>query len=117
MDLVFKALADNSRRLLLDRLFTEDGQTLGALCVDLDMTRQAVTKHLLILEEADLVSTRKQGREKLHFLNREPLHRISALWINKYAAKLSTPALATEELPREASVVPTEDGGMSVHLL
>jgi len=84
MDLVFKALADNSRRELLDRLHIKDGQTLRALCSDLAMTRQAVTKHLVQLEEAGLVTVTWQGREKFHHLNVTPLRQISARWIDKY---------------------------------
>ncbi|AMV19723.1 ArsR/SmtB family transcription factor [Planctomyces sp. SH-PL14] len=84
MDDVFKALADPTRRLLLDRLFVENGQTLGALCTQLGMTRQAVTKHLRILEAANLVATVRQGREKLHYLNPVPIHEIAQRWIGKY---------------------------------
>jgi len=84
MDDVFKALADPTRRLLLDRLFAENGQTLGALCTQLGMTRQAVTKHLRILEAANLVATVRQGREKLHYLNPVPIHEIAQRWIGKY---------------------------------
>jgi DNA-binding transcriptional ArsR family regulator len=84
MDAVFKALADESRRKLLDELFKSNGQTLGELCEHLDMTRQAVTKHLVILEEAKLVATVWRGREKLHYLNPVPLHEISERWIGKY---------------------------------
>ena len=84
MDKVFKALADPGRRLLLDRLHANNGQTLGQLCEPLDMTRQAVTKHLLLLEEARLVVTVWRGREKLHYLNPVPLHEISERWIGKY---------------------------------
>ena len=84
MDAVFKALADASRRKLLDELFKNNGQTLGELCEHLDMTRQAVTKHLVLLEEANLVATVWRGREKLHFLNPVPLHEISERWIKKY---------------------------------
>jgi DNA-binding transcriptional ArsR family regulator len=84
MDAVFKALADGSRRKLLDLLHQSNGQTLGELCGHLDMTRQAVTKHLLILEGANLVATVWRGREKLHFLNPVPLHEISGRWIDKY---------------------------------
>jgi DNA-binding transcriptional ArsR family regulator len=84
MDDVFKALADASRRKLLDELFRGNGQTLGALCEHLDMTRQAVTKHLTILEKANLVATVWRGREKLHFLNPVPLHEIFERWIGKY---------------------------------
>ncbi|MES2789476.1 MAG: metalloregulator ArsR/SmtB family transcription factor [Planctomycetota bacterium] len=84
MDKVFKALADASRRQLLDRLHVENGQTLGQLCENLAMTRQAVTKHLKLLEEANLVATIKRGREKLHFLNPVPIHEIAERWIGKY---------------------------------
>jgi len=84
MDKVFKALADASRRELLDRLHANNGQTLGQLCEALDMTRQAVTKHLAVLEEANLVVTIWRGREKLHYLNPVPLHDIAERWINKF---------------------------------
>jgi DNA-binding transcriptional ArsR family regulator len=84
MDDVFKALADPSRRMLLDRLHARNGQTLGELCAHLDMTRQAVTKHLSVLERALLVVTRRHGREKLHYLNPAPIHEISERWIGKY---------------------------------
>jgi DNA-binding transcriptional ArsR family regulator len=84
MDAVFKALADASRRKLLDRLFQDNGQTLTELCAGLDMTRQAVTKHLVLLEEANLVATVWRGREKLHYLNPVPIHEIYERWIGKY---------------------------------
>jgi DNA-binding transcriptional ArsR family regulator len=84
MDLVFKALADPSRRELLDRLHARNGQTLGELCARLDMTRQAVTKHLDLLEQANLVVTVRRGREKLHYLNPVPIHEIAERWIGKY---------------------------------
>ena len=84
MDAVFKALADESRRKLLDQLHKNNGQTLGALCEHLDMTRQAATKHLVILEEANLVATVWRGREKLHYLNPVPLQGIYERWIGKY---------------------------------
>lgn len=83
-DKVFKALADPGRRLLLDRLRTENGQTLGKLCEHLDMSRQAVTKHLKLLEAANLVVTLWRGREKLHYLNPVPIHEIADRWINKF---------------------------------
>lgn len=83
-DKVFKALADPHRRRLLDRLYADNGQTLGELCADLDMTRQAVTKHLALLESASLVVTVRRGREKLHFLNPAPIHDIYERWISKY---------------------------------
>ena len=84
MDQVFKALADPTRRLLLDRLFETNGQSLGELCQRLGMTRQAVTKHLKILEQANLVAIVWQGREKLHYLNPVPIHDIAERWIGKY---------------------------------
>lgn len=84
MDAVFKALADASRRKLLDVLHANNGRTLSELCEHLDMTRQAVTKHLKLLEEANLVAVAWRGREKLHFLNPVPLHEISERWISKY---------------------------------
>ncbi|MGJ5176568.1 ArsR/SmtB family transcription factor [Bradyrhizobium oligotrophicum] len=84
MDDVFKALADSSRRALLDRLHTRNGQTLTELCDGLAMTRQAVTKHLLILEAANLVATIRHGREKLHYLNPVPIHQIGERWIRKF---------------------------------
>lgn len=84
MDKVFKALADPSRRKLLDRLHANNGQSLGELCAHLDMTRQAVTKHLALLEGANLVVSMWRGREKLHYLNPVPLHEISERWIGKY---------------------------------
>jgi DNA-binding transcriptional ArsR family regulator len=83
-DAVFRALADPSRRQLLDRLHQRNGQTLGELCGDLDMTRQAVTKHLAILEDANLVATRRRGREKLHFINPVPINEIAERWIGKF---------------------------------
>ena len=84
MDAVFKALADPGRRKLLDELRKENGQTLGELCEHLDMTRQAVTKHLVLLEKANLIATVWRGREKLHYLNPMPLHEIYERWIGKY---------------------------------
>ncbi len=83
-DSVFKALADPTRRFLLDLLFTRDGRTLTELESELAMTRFGVMKHLRVLEEADLVITRRQGREKLHFLNPVPIRRIHDRWIDKY---------------------------------
>ena len=84
MDKVFKALADGNRRELLDLLRAENGQTLGQLCAHLDMTRQAVTKHLAVLEEANLVAVIWRGREKLHYLNPVPIHEIAERWIGKF---------------------------------
>jgi len=84
VDKVFKALADRTRRKLLDRLRADNGQTLSELCEHLDMTRQAVTKHLRLLEAANLVVTVWRGREKLHYLNPLPIHEISERWIGQY---------------------------------
>ena len=83
-DAVFRALADANRRQLLDRLHQRNGQTLGELCRGLDMTRQAVAKHLAVLEEANLVSWMRQGREKLHFINPVPIQEIAERWISKF---------------------------------
>ena len=83
-DLLFKALADPSRRRLLDLLHTHDGRTLNELCEHLDMTRQGVTQHLGLLEAANLVVTVRRGREKLHFLNPVPLQEIYERWIAKF---------------------------------
>src|SRR5262249_57193850 len=83
-DAVFRALADASRRQLLDRLHRRNGQTLSELCQGLDMSRQAVTKHLAILEEANLVATRRRGREKLHFINPVPINAIAERCIGKF---------------------------------
>ena len=93
-DAVFRALADTSRRQLLDSLHAKNGQTLSELCAGLDMTRQAVTKHLVILEQANLVSTQRLGWEKLHFINPVPINEIAERWIGKFErSRLS--ALAT----------------------
>jgi DNA-binding transcriptional ArsR family regulator len=86
-DRVFKALADATRRFLLDRLFARDGRTLTELESELEMTRFGVMKHLRILEEANLVVTRRQGREKLHFLNPVPIRQIHDRWIDKYTER------------------------------
>ena len=84
MDAVFRALADESRRLLLDRLHARNGQSLSELCEGLGMSRQAVTKHLVILEEANLIVAVKRGRERFHFLNPVPINEIAERWIGKY---------------------------------
>ena len=81
---VFRALSDQTRRSLLDRLHERNGQTLSQLSEELDMTRQAVTKHLAILEDANLVATVWQGREKLHYLNPVPILEIADRWIGKF---------------------------------
>lgn len=86
-DLVFKALADPTRRALLDRLYERNGQTLGDLCAGLGMARQSATQHLEILQAANLVSTVKRGREKLHFINPVPLHEIYERWVRKFESR------------------------------
>jgi DNA-binding transcriptional ArsR family regulator len=86
-DRVFKALADPTRRFLLDLLFVRDGRTLSELESQLEMTRYGVMKHLRVLEEADLVVSRKSGREKLHFLNPVPIRLIHDRWIDKYTER------------------------------
>jgi DNA-binding transcriptional ArsR family regulator len=97
-DLLFKALADSSRRKLLDLLHAHDGRTLNELCEHLDMTRQGVTQHLDLLEAANLIATVRRGREKLHFLNPVPLQEIYDRWI----AKFEKPRLkALSELKRK----------------
>ena len=102
MDAVFKALADESRRKLLDVLHKKNGRTLGELCAYLDMTRQAVTKHLALLEEANLVVIFWQGREKLHYLNPVPIHEIAERWIGKFErGRLRALADLKEELEGE----------------
>jgi DNA-binding transcriptional ArsR family regulator len=84
MDAVFRALADPTRRLLLDRLHAQNGQTLNELCDQMEMTRQAVTKHLAILEEANLIATVRKGREKQHYINPVPINEIAERWIGKF---------------------------------
>ena len=83
-DKVFKALGDPTRRRLLDLLCEKNGQSLGDLCADLDMTRQSVSQHLDLLEEANLVSAVRRGREKLHYINPVPLHDIYERWVKKF---------------------------------
>ena len=84
LDRVFKALADSTRRRLLDQLHRDNGQTLTALCQQMDMTRQAVTQHLQVLIDANLIAVVWQGREKLHYLNPVPLYEIQDRWISKF---------------------------------
>jgi len=98
VDEVFKALADPTRRGLLDELFKEDGQTLAALEARVEMSRFGVMKHLKVLEEAGLVTTRRRGREKLHFLNPVPIRLIQERWVGKYAEPWAS---ALTELKRE----------------
>lgn len=98
MDEVFKALADPSRRHLLDSLYRQDGQTLNELASKLDMTRFGVMKHLRVLEAARLVVTKRRGREKLHYLNPIPLQLVYDRWVDKYRRKTSR---ALTDLKRE----------------
>jgi DNA-binding transcriptional ArsR family regulator len=98
MDEVFRALADPTRRGLLDRLFERDGQTLTELREDQSMTRFGVMKHLRVLEDANLLTTRRRGREKLHFLNPVPIRLIHDRWVSKYAEPWAT---ALSELKRD----------------
>ncbi|HEX6832986.1 MAG TPA: metalloregulator ArsR/SmtB family transcription factor, partial [Rudaea sp.] len=109
MDDVFKALADPFRRKLLDRLNRRDGQTLGELCDRADMTRFGVMKHLRVLEQAGLITTERQGREKRHWLNRVPIRRIHDRWVSRYtepmAAALSRLKTALESPMSENKLV------------
>lgn len=89
MDEVFKALADPSRRHLLDVLYQRDGRTLTELSAELDMTRFGTMKHLRVLEDAGLITTRREGREKMHFLNPIPLQMIYDRWVSKYSARIA----------------------------
>jgi DNA-binding transcriptional ArsR family regulator len=98
IDDVFKALADPTRRRLLDELFEEDGQSLSALEQRLPMTRFGVAKHLKVLEEAGLVTTQRRGREKLHFLNPVPIREVHDRWVSKYAEPWAS---ALTELKRD----------------
>ena len=97
MDDVFKALADATRRTLLDRLYAEPGQSLGKLCEGLDMRRQSVSKHLDLLEQAQLVAVQWQGREKLYYLNPVPLQEISQRWLDKFSANRAAALLRLKE--------------------
>jgi DNA-binding transcriptional ArsR family regulator len=104
-DQVFKALADSSRRFLLDLLFKRDGQTLGELEYELEMTRFGVMKHLRILEQAGLIVTQRSGREKLHFLNAVPIQMIHERWIDKYRERRLS---ALTELKKDLENKPQE---------
>ena len=103
MERVFKALADGTRRSILDRMFEADGLSLGELCSGLEMSRQAVSKHLGILESADLVIAVRRGREKRHFLNPVPIQEIGNRWIAKYARKQTRVIAALKEALEEGS--------------
>lgn len=102
-DTVFRALADASRRELLDRLHARNGQTLGELCRGMAMTRQAVAKHLAVLEDANLVSSQRKGREKRHFINPVPINAIGERWISKFEhRRLSALAALKNKLEGES---------------
>jgi DNA-binding transcriptional ArsR family regulator len=104
MDAVFKALADRTRRRLLDSLRARNGQTLNALCAQADMTRQAVTKHLAILEAANLIAVRKSGREKMHYLNPIPINEIAERWIGRYErSRLNALAAVKKDLEGQSN--------------
>ena len=107
----FRALADPSRRLLLDRLFARDGQSLGELSAHLpEMTRFGVMRHLGVLESAGLITTRKEGREKRHFLNPVPIRRIHDRWISKYAAPvIGTMSAIKNHLEASPMAVPPDE--------
>lgn len=98
MDKVFKALSDPGRRKLLDRLFAHGGLTLGQLCEEMDMTRQAVTQHLQVLEAANLISVVWRGREKHHYLNPVPIHEIYDRWVKKFERRS---LLALDQLKKQ----------------
>ncbi|MEA2621710.1 MAG: hypothetical protein QOH61_620 [Chloroflexota bacterium] len=115
-ELTFRALVDPNRRLLLDRLFERDGQTLGELAAGIpQMSRQGVMKHLRLLEEAGLVVTRRQGRSKLHFLNPVPIQRIHSRWISRYTAPLAA-ALGRLKDVMEAPMDPTRSHVYQVYI-
>jgi DNA-binding transcriptional ArsR family regulator len=110
MNVVFKALASPDRRSLLDQLHQRNGQTLGELCQHLDMTRQAVTKHLALLVKANLVVPLWRGREKLHYLNPVPLKQITERWIDKYHPRI---LLALRELEQGLERTESQTAGSS----
>lgn len=101
MDRIFAALANEGRRALLDALYSRNGQTLGELCAVLDMSRQAVSKHLAILEAAELVISLREGREKFHYLNPIPIQAISERWIRKFEKRRLTALSALKTILEE----------------
>jgi len=101
MDAIFKALADSTRRTLLDRLFDEQGQTLTQLIDGLDMRRQSAAKHLAVLEDAGLVSCQWQGREKLHYLNPVPIAEIERRWLDKFSGERAAALLNLRDALQE----------------
>jgi uncharacterized protein YndB with AHSA1/START domain/DNA-binding transcriptional ArsR family regulator len=115
MDAVFRALADPTRRKLLDRLFKQDGQTLSALERRLPMTRFGVMKHLRVLEEANLVTTRKRGREKLHFLNPVPIRLVHDRWVSKYAEPWAATLSGLKKSIEEETMKKVPEGGLTLN--
>jgi uncharacterized protein YndB with AHSA1/START domain len=113
-DAIFKALADRSRRQILDRLFRRDGQTLGQLCEGVSMTRFGVMRHLRVLEQAGLLVTRKSGREKLHYLNPMPIRFVHDRWVSKYRAPF-TAALSNLKSRLEGSMADTQVYELLIH--
>ncbi len=107
MDQVFKALADSTRRGLLDRLFDEPGQSLGTLCDGLDMSRQSVSKHLALLEQAGLVAVQWRGREKHYYLNPLPIAEIGERWLDKFSAGRAQALLRLRQALEENGGEPT----------
>src|SRR3954447_5881490 len=114
MDLVFRALADPTRRGLLDALFEQDGQTLSALEERLPMTRFGVMKHLKVLEEANLVTTRRRGREKLHFLNPVPIRLVHDRWVSKYAEPWAAALSGLKKSIEEETMDKAPEAGFSL---
>ena len=108
MDEIFKALADPSRRQLLDRLNARNGQTLGQLCAGLEMARQSVTKHLAVLEAAGLVTTLRRGREKLHYLNAAPINDIADRWMDRYGRERARALADLKQALEEGAMSQTE---------
>src|SRR4051812_32881361 len=114
MDAVFRALADPTRRSLLDELFKEDGQTLTALEERLPMTRFGVMKHLKVLEEANLVTTRRRGREKLHFLNPVPIRLVHDRWVSKYAQPWAAALSGLKKSIEEETMEKAHEAGLQL---
>src|SRR3954465_6562772 len=112
MNAVFRALADPTRRKLLDELFAEDGQTLTALEERLPMTRFGVMKHLKVLEEANLVTTRRRGREKLHFLNPVPIRLVHDRWVSKYAEPWAAALSGLKKTIEEETMDKAQEAGL-----
>ena len=113
-DDVFRALADASRRTLLDRLQRRNGQTLNELCTGIDMSRQAVTKHLSILQDANLIAVQRQGRENLHFINPVPINDIAERWISKFQRHHLRALSALKKALEAEGVEPSSRGRLTI---